>query len=259
MPTLICSNCSNHYRGHFCNNCGQKAVHRITMPHLWHELWHAITHTDKGLLYLIKALFVNPGKVAREYIVAGKRKRYFSPFQYLIIIGTITTFIMANSHYLEKNMEALSSGTQAVSATQAALQQKINYYQQKYFTLIILFQLPFLSLATFWLYKKQGYNYAEHLTLHSFISGQTTLIAAILAAIVFFLKDTGAIRLVLSLMVLSTLIYHLVMYVQFFGSANVKGVLKALATYLLGFIFFMSTSFLLALIITIAYMMYFKA
>lgn len=156
-------------------------------------------------------------------------------------------------------MEALSSGTQAVSAAQAAMQQKINYYQQKYFTLIILFQLPFLSLATFWLYKKQGYNYAEHLTLHSFISGQTTLIAAILAALVYFINSAVAIRMMLTLMFLSTLIYHVLMYVQFFGSLNFKAVLKALATYLLGILFFMTSSFLLVMVFTIVYMMYFKA
>ncbi|HRD56577.1 MAG TPA: hypothetical protein PK504_00945 [Ferruginibacter sp.] len=72
MKNHICQNCNNEFNGEFCNQCGQKIVHRITMPHLWHDLIHAFTHADKGFFHLLIALFKKPGAVAREYILEGK-------------------------------------------------------------------------------------------------------------------------------------------------------------------------------------------
>jgi hypothetical protein len=86
MDNHTCCNCNNEFTGEYCNQCGQKLTHRITMAHLAHDILHAFTHADKGFLYLMVQLFKNPGKVAREYIVEGKRKRYFMPFQYILII-----------------------------------------------------------------------------------------------------------------------------------------------------------------------------
>lgn len=39
----------------YCPACGQKAAtHRFTRSHFFHESWHAVTHTDKGILNLVK-------------------------------------------------------------------------------------------------------------------------------------------------------------------------------------------------------------
>ena len=86
MSTHICPNCSNEFTGQFCNRCGQRQAHKITMAYIWHDLMHAFTHTDKGFFYMMGQLFVRPGKVAYEYIVQAKRKSYFPPFQYLFIL-----------------------------------------------------------------------------------------------------------------------------------------------------------------------------
>lgn len=76
---IECKNCGTAFEGKFCPNCSQKAAtHRLTLGHFIHETTHALTHTDKGILLLIKELFVRPGIVAREY-VEGKRKKYFNP------------------------------------------------------------------------------------------------------------------------------------------------------------------------------------
>jgi hypothetical protein len=91
--TGICKNCDASLNGKFCSHCGQKGdIHQITMPHLGHEVFHALTHTDKGILLLIKDLLRRPGTVAKEYI-EGKRKKYFSPFSFIVISTALSALL----------------------------------------------------------------------------------------------------------------------------------------------------------------------
>ena len=82
MTALNCSNCATPLDPAFkhCPDCGQStAIHRFNIKHLVHEFLHAFTHTDKGALILLRDLVVRPSTVLREYIVEGKRKKYFNP------------------------------------------------------------------------------------------------------------------------------------------------------------------------------------
>lgn len=78
--TTTCPNCNNVFTGAFCNGSGQKITHRITMNHMLHDAMHVFTHTDKGFFHMFLQLFYKPGIVAHEYILGGKRKRYFCLF-----------------------------------------------------------------------------------------------------------------------------------------------------------------------------------
>ena len=235
MLTHTCPNCNNEYVGNFCNNCGQKQAHRITMHSIWHDLIHAFTHTDKGFFYMIGQLFMHPGKVAYEYIVEAKRKKYFPPFQYLIIIGAVTTFIVATSHYMENAILAMNeaTGTQgAYSAKQIDLINKVTAFQNKYFNIMLLLQLPFFALASYWLYKKKKYNYAELLTLQTFVNGQTTIITLV-TMVLMTITQLNLLKMSIISLAISAA-YQVITFTGFFNEKNISGVLKAIASYLIG-------------------------
>src|SRR5689334_17205611 len=98
---MVCKNCEGSFEGKFCSNCGQKAdIHRITLKHLFHELFHAITHADKGILLLAKDLLTRPGYVAREYL-DGKRKKYFNPLSFMVITAAVSAFVIHETGYFE--------------------------------------------------------------------------------------------------------------------------------------------------------------
>ena len=101
MQASNCQNC-NHLLSetfNFCPICSQTThVHRFTIKHLLHEFFHAFTHTDRGVLLLLKGLATNPGVVLKEYIIEGKRKRYFSPFTFLLIVLGITLIMNSIVH-----------------------------------------------------------------------------------------------------------------------------------------------------------------
>jgi len=251
MSTHICPNCNNEFTGQFCNVCGQKEVHRITMSHLWHDLAHAFTHTDKGFFYMMGQLFVRPGEVAREYIIEGKRKRYFLPLQYLIILGTIATIIVVNSHFVENTVKSMQhlTGANGYSARQAAFMQKITLLQSKYYNIMILIQLPFYALSAFIFYRrKHKLNYAELLTLQTFVTGQHTLIAMVLMLFIFLTNSPNYINIA---MFLASISYQVWVYMQFFKEKTFVGFLKALGSYVFGVIFFIVFSLLLGFIIGI--------
>ncbi len=92
--TQSCKNCGNHFKGIFCNNCGQKfAVERFSFGHISSEVIHAFTHADKGFFSLLKKMLINPGLVAYEYIVEFKRKKYFNLFTFFVLITAVSAFI----------------------------------------------------------------------------------------------------------------------------------------------------------------------
>ncbi|HSN60886.1 MAG TPA: DUF3667 domain-containing protein [Ferruginibacter sp.] len=196
---------------------------------------HAFTHADKGIFHLLLKMFVKPGIVAREYIVEGKRKRYFTPFQYILIVGAIAAFVAANTQFIESTTEAFSNNV-GYSARQMAFMQKINSYQSKYYNFMILMQLPFYAMATTIMYKKYRYNFAEHLTLQTFITAQATVIAMLIMLSVFISgKPSG---FLVSLMGFVTTGFQIFAFMQFFDEISFKGFLKALFANVIGILFF---------------------
>jgi hypothetical protein len=205
------------------------------MAHLGHDVMHAFTHADKGFLFMMIQLFIRPGVVAREYIIEGKRKKYFMPFQYILIIGTIAAFVVANSHFIEQTTLALG-GAGKYSARQLAFMQKINYYQTRYYNFMILAQLPFYALATKLIFRRQGLNFAEHLTLQTFITAQAALISMFIMVAVFLLDHSGS--SVLGFMAIVTALYQVFAYMQFFRVFSFRGFLRSFLVNFIGIFFF---------------------
>jgi Protein of unknown function (DUF3667) len=248
MNQHTCTNCGNTFTDEFCNKCGQKITHRITLKHIFHDIAHAFTHADKGFLNLFLQLFVRPGIVAREYIAEGKRKKYFSPFQYILILGSIAAFVAVNSHFMQNAMQVVGTSG-ASSKRQLELMQNISNYQNKYYNFMILLQLPFFALSSFWLYRKYKFNYAEHLTLQTFITAQITLVA-MLSMLIVAISGKPGIYIALVMTMLSIL-FQVFSFMQFFKERSFKGVVKALAAYILGLILFGVILTLIVIIITV--------
>ncbi|MCW0045887.1 DUF3667 domain-containing protein [Brevundimonas sp. BT-123] len=85
----VCSDCGAETGGNFCANCGQPThVHR-SLLHLGEELLHGVMHFDARIWRTLPLLWLNPGKLTREW-VEGKRTRYVSP----LAIFLFTLFVM---------------------------------------------------------------------------------------------------------------------------------------------------------------------
>lgn len=80
-----CLNCGALVVENFCPKCGQKKeVERLTWRSLAGELFHFLTHIEKGFLNTSWRLLIWPDRVIGEYL-SGKRKKYFKPVSLYLI------------------------------------------------------------------------------------------------------------------------------------------------------------------------------
>lgn len=92
---MICINSNNEHGEKFCPNCGEKSnVPKITFKTILSSLFSTITYMDKGFLFNVKNLFLNPSKTINDFI-KGRRKTIFNPISFLII--SISIYLIGES------------------------------------------------------------------------------------------------------------------------------------------------------------------
>ena len=227
-----CKNCDAALSGNFCSNCGQKSeIHRITFKHFLHEFFHAFTHTDKGILLLMKELVTRPGIVAREYL-DGKRKKYFNPLTFLIILSSLYAYIGKKTGYFEY----LSSGNRYEGKGSGTYVEAMQFMNEQG-KIAALFLMPVLMSFLSWLFFiRSKNNWAENLVLNSMVLGQVYL-----GAIIIFIP-----AYLLGLpMGINNGLFHLVMlaflttaYYQFFNGNVFLTAFKALLINILFIVLF---------------------
>ncbi|RXK59688.1 DUF3667 domain-containing protein [Lacibacter luteus] len=247
-----CLNCETAYTGHFCNNCGQKETHRYTVGHVFHELVHVFTHADKGIFSFAWNIIKKPGIVALD-LVEGRRKRYFNLFQYLLIIVGITTFLVTQTHLIEKTVITMSKGTSTVQSSELVkLQQSVAAFLQKYNNIFQLILIPLFAFFS-WLFigRSRKRNYAENIVLHAASSAQSNTFA-IATTLLMLIGKTDTHFIVLSFLSLLVILYTFtVSYKQFFQLSWIKSLLLGLAVFACSYI----VQTVLTAIATVAYLL----
>jgi hypothetical protein len=249
--THQCKNCGTVFTDTFCNHCGQKIHHRFTIGHVWHETIHAVTHADKGFPYLMMQLFKRPGIVAREYIIDGKRKKYFNPLTYALILGSIAAFVAVNSNYMVKTMSTIGSTNPQISASGMKKLNSLMGTFTKYYNLLHIIQIPFFAAVSRLLYRRKNLFYAEHLMLHCFQSAQATLIAIV--SMLLYIVISTYLTFSTALVTIFYLVYYVWTITQFFNEQNLRGYLKATLSYLLGLLFYVLFFMILTIVGLIIY------
>lgn len=141
-----CNNCGTALLGKHCHQCGQSAsVSRLSLHDIFHEAWHAVTHTDKGVLRLVKELTLSPKDVYLNYF-EGQRKKYFSPVLFFLVTAGILAFLYP---YVFDYEDKITNRLNEYSRTL--------YHLTKYRALILL---PLQTLLL-WVFFGRRFNLAE--------------------------------------------------------------------------------------------------
>jgi len=158
----ICKNCGAVINGKFCSNCGQPAsTQAISASFVVHDLQHGLLHINGGILHSARELFTRPGYSIREYI-EGKRMKHYKPISMLIILAGFYSLLY---HALGINVfNGLDDDTFNYDDA--------NEWIIHHFSIISLLLVPILSLCSYIVFNKQGYNYTEHIILNAFYSSQ---------------------------------------------------------------------------------------
>ncbi len=205
VSSVRCKNCGGMNINNFCADCGQEVFHRrFTVKKLLREWASAFYNYSGGILFTIKSLAFTPGEAIRNY-VEGKTVPYWNPFNYFVI--TFSVYIL-----LSIKFGALSS------------ESDYEKFTNDYAGYLIIFTVPFVSLASYVLFRKSGYNFAENLVLNVFITAQTNVYNILLLVLYAFLSRNTAGLIVIA----AGFLYELWVYKSFFNNGIVPVVLKVI-------------------------------
>ncbi len=87
-----CQNCGHHDNGNFCSNCGQSFTElNRPLKDIFAEVGD-IVNLDSRIFRSISPFLFKPGFLTREYL-AGKRKKYMSPFRLYLLLSLLFFFL----------------------------------------------------------------------------------------------------------------------------------------------------------------------
>ncbi len=212
-----------------CPQCGQKAnLHRFSLHEIFHEFLHAFTHADKGLLFLVKELALHPGRVAAEY-VEGKRKKYYNPFNFLLICAALFVFSNKVFHSFERNPQlqklaqlqlvlknnaADFSPSQVKKLKMASRAIEAQHFVSANTNILQLISTPLIAFIAwlFFRYRKKR-NYAEILVAACFFAGFTALFFVVIISPLMVLAGNN------TALYYSCIIAGLLIQITYFGIA----------------------------------------
>lgn len=261
--TSSCANCDFllNTEHQFCSHCGQKAhLHRLSWHDVTHDAIHYFTHADKGIFHLLIQLIKKTGTVAREF-VGGKRKKYFPPFNFFLIVAAIYVFLFTLSTWPSVTTDVFKDHPE-VSRISDPVQQaktiaiyeragKARVFMNKHSNGIAMLALPLIA-GIFWLfYRKAGYNYVEHLVANMYMTGFVLLCHVLLFLPVGLILNLRNSNINLFCFFIFQIVYCSIFYFHFINRKTGAGKLKAFLVSFFGIFFWaMLTGSLIRIYIT---------
>lgn len=227
---MTCISCTYEHNEKFCPQCGEQSnVNQITFSSILKDAVATLTNMDKGFLFNVKSLTLNPRKVVTDYLL-GKRKSIFNPVSFLIIAITVfvilDSLLMGGGKHLKTDSEFRTLGLET------------GQFLKSYFRYFWILATVWLGISTKLVFGK--YNYAEHMVISAFIVGQATIAGmGISLALKVPLMVNPLVYLVVSLMV-----YHIFKT----GNSVIKPLFKSLAVVALYFVQVVITVVIIVLI-----------
>lgn len=239
-----CLNCGTHLQESFtyCPQCSQKKdVHRISFHDLLHDAIHYVTHADKGFLYLLRSLATSTGTVAREF-VEGKRKKYFPPLNFYLIVAGI--FVLTMTTLEEKSSpDVLIDHPELNQIKDPAEKQRVVriyerraeaiHFTNQYSNILAFIAVPLIAFIYWLMYRKGRYNYVEHLIAGMYMNGFTNLFYVLLFAPIFKFFFKGESSQYIVIYFLAQVAYTGFFYYKFINRQTKAGLVKALSVALL--------------------------
>jgi hypothetical protein len=219
---MNCNNCKVEVNSKYCPDCGHPTtLKRIDGHYIIHEIEHVL-HFERGILYTIRELLINPGKNVRNYLLEN-RSRLVKPIIFIIISSLIYTLCNKVFHFEEAYIKNLE--------TKKSTAIEIFKWVQGHYGYSNIFLGIFISFWTRLFFKKHNFNFFEILILLCFVIGMGMLIYAVFGTIEGLTN--------IPLMQIGGLVvfcYTTWAVGNFYGKEKIINYVKAFFAYLLGMI-----------------------
>lgn len=218
---MNCKNCSAPVNSKYCPDCGHPVqIKRIDGKYLLHEIEHVL-HFERGILYTVKELIVNPGQNIKNYL-SENRSRLVKPIIFVILASLFYSLVINFFHledgyvrYMEGNMQSATS--------------KMFKWVQTHYGYANIIMGVFIALWMKLFFRKYDYNLFELLILLCFVMGMAMLILGM-----FGLLEGVTHLSLMQFGGILAIIYITYAIGQFYNEKKVSSYVKALIAYMLG-------------------------
>jgi len=182
---MNCKNCDNILRTDFsfCPDCGSKIIRkRLTNKSLIYDVIERYFNLDNTFLKTIWHMVIKPAQVCGGYI-SGLRKKYLNPVSMLAISLTLSGFII----FLMKKIALENINFDSLSYLQTSSggsgTKKIMASTMEYSSILFLFYIPVLAIASYLFFNKKEYNLAEHAVIAIYALTSFSIVSAVYSII----------------------------------------------------------------------------
>jgi len=113
-PGTHCLNCGALLQGRYCHVCGQNCdTHKRSIRHLAWEAIEGLFEMDGRFLRTLPALFLSPGRLARDYI-EGRLARHVPPFRTFLVALVLFIFAAENATHQQTAAEQRKKAAETV-------------------------------------------------------------------------------------------------------------------------------------------------
>lgn len=170
-----CLNCDTPVSHTYCSNCGQMyETHEISVKSLLKSWFKRQRHHVEVFVFTTRHLITDPGTVVRDYW-EGKKKRYYNPFNYFLLAGSVMTFVVlqygnfdpeiANQVNIDRYAEmGIEVPAEASQTTGAPL-----HWIQGHWNIVLMGMIPIYAFSLWLIFRKRRKrNYGQILILSLF-------------------------------------------------------------------------------------------
>lgn len=223
---MNCKNCNKDINSKFCPDCGQPtSIKRIDGHYIIHEIEHVL-HFERGILYTIRELIINPGQNIRNYL-SENRSRLVKPIIFIILTSLIYSLTISIFHIEDGYVKFEGDSTKYTA------QLKITKWIQSHYGYANLIMGVFIALWVKLFFKKHKLNLFEILIMLCFVMGMGMLIFSVFG----ILQGLTNINL-MSIGGMVGIAYCSWAIGNFYGKTQIVNYVKAFFAYILGMITF---------------------
>lgn len=224
--TLTCSNCTTHFNGQYCHECGQKAGDaKYTLKGMLYDLFFSTFHIEKkGLPFTIRELTLRPGQ-AIQRVINGQRMYLYPAFKYLVLMGAIVIIFSLRYNFFHNEITQVSENKTLPMWLQLDMEHEVFFedffkFAEDEATLLNIMAVPVFALFSWLLLSGKRYNFAENLILNTFITAQQLLLLLLLVPFFEFLPQYR--QVMIAIYTAAIMVYNGWVFIQFFSPGKVK-------------------------------------
>lgn len=193
-------------------------IRRLKISNLFNSILHAF-NLEKGGIFTVKQLLINPGRLVLDYIGTGRLK-YTAPFKILVITTTLAFLALRYSSGFQQYQADFYQGLNNEEII------KLIELGSTYFNVLLWLYIPIAGLLTWLVNIKGKFNLAENLAFQTYYFTLSNLI--VIPVILDYVINTQIIQ---AFTTLAFLFYYVYAYKVFYSKSWLRASLEFVLIY----------------------------